>query len=121
MFSTADIKIYPNNGSNVDMEEYDTCGNTCVAILEVNRMRIPMCDDCMEDLKSAIEKYYNTVFCHQCKHSIMSEYGFKYGCSCKLKAAKDGKELKESDAGYSYCVDSMDTCSNAERRSDNND
>ena len=99
--------------SNWEDKEYDSCGNTTVAALEINSMTIPLCMYCVEELIQHVDVFKNTIFCYQCNNFIHSENGWKYGGSCKLKALKDGKEITSKDAGYSYCVDCMDTCKDA--------
>ena len=94
-------------------EEYDSCGNTTLAVLKVNSIKIPLCESCIKELMQSIEELNNTVFCYKCKNFIMSDSGFNYGGSCKLRAQKDGKEISEKDAGYLYCVECMHTCKDA--------
>lgn len=95
-------------------EKYDICGNTTVAVLIVNNIKIPLCDECVKELTHSLDEFNNTTFCRNCDNFIMSEYGLTYGGSCKKKAELDNKEISEKDAGYLYCVDSMDTCKYAE-------
>ena len=75
--------------SNWEDKEYDSCGNTTVAALEINSMTIPLCMDCVEELIQHVDVFKNTIFCYQCNHFICSESGWKYGGSCKLKALKE--------------------------------
>lgn len=96
-------------------EEYDICGNTTIATLSVNHIKIPLCRKCLDELLESVEKFKNTIFCHQCDHFIMSSSGWNYGGSCKKKAELDGKEITYKDAGYSYCVGCMDTCQYASK------
>lgn len=93
--------------------EYDSCNRTAIAVLEINGIKIPLCENCVKELTQSIEEFNNTVFCHKCENFIMSDSGFRYGGSCKLRAQKDGKEISEKDAGYLYCVDCMHTCKDA--------
>ena len=94
-------------------EEYDSCGNTTMAILKIDRIKIPLCRSCVEELTESMETFNNTVFCYKCDKFIMSRSGFRYGGSCKSKAEKEGKEISEKDAGYLFCVDCMHTCEDA--------
>ena len=96
-----------------DNHEYDDCYNTVVAILEVGKIQIPLCMNCVNDLIQDVEKFNNTIFCYKCKEFIMSKSGWRYGGSCKLNARNDNFELTEKDAGYNYCKDCMDTCKHA--------
>lgn len=91
-------------------EDYDSCGNTTHAILKINNIRIPLCRECLKELNDSLSEFNNTLFCHKCNYFIMSEYGWRYGGSCKKWAESDGKEISEKDAGYLYCRDCMDTC-----------
>lgn len=70
-------------------EDYDSCGNTAHAALEMNAMTILLCSDCLEELIEAVHKFENTIFCHQCNHFKMSDSGFRYGGRCTI----DGKEV----------------------------
>ena len=99
----------------VDYEDkdYDGCGNTAIAVLEIDSISIPLCTECFERLNEDINTYNNTIFCHKCSEFIMSPHGWHYGGSCKQKALQDGKVITERDAGYNYCVDCLDTCNNS--------
>ena len=90
-------------------EEYDSCGNTTVAILTtVDRIKIPLCMSCLNELNESLAEFNNTVFCYMCEKFIMSRSGWKYGGSC----TKD-KDIKPENAGYVNCVDFMHTCEDA--------
>lgn len=99
------IEIRPFNWED---EKYDSCGNTTRAILKVDRISIPLCETCLEELNSSLTEFNNTTFCYQCKHFIMSKSGWNYGGSCR----KD-RDIELKDAGYIHCRDCMDTCKNA--------
>lgn len=103
-------------GKVYEDEDYDSCGNTTHAILKINSIKIPLCRECLDELLQSVEKFNNTIFCHQCNHFIMSNSGWRYGGSCKKQAEKDGKIVLEKDAGFNYCVDCMGTCKEAVRR-----
>jgi MoaA/NifB/PqqE/SkfB family radical SAM enzyme len=87
--------------ANYEDPDYDNCGSTTIAVLEVNSIRIPLCDECVEDLINHVKKFSETTHCHACKHFKMSDSGWRYGGYC---------ELKNRDK------DCMDTCENAEAR-----
>lgn len=89
-------------------EEYDSCGNTTIAVLKVDRITIPLCMECLNELNESLSEFNNTTFCYQCKHFIMSHNGWRYGGSCR----KD-KDIEPKDAGYINCKDCMDTCKDA--------
>lgn len=89
-------------------EDYDSCGNTTIATLRMNGIKIPLCSECIEELTESLDVFNNTIFCHKCEKFIMSESGWRYGGSCR----KD-KEVESKDAGYICCVDCMDTCKDA--------
>ena len=93
-----------------ESEKYDMCGNTTHATLVINNIRIPLCGECIEELKEASERFNNTLFCHKCNNFVMNESGVMYGGSCKKWAEIDNKEITKENAGYSYCVDFMGTC-----------
>lgn len=94
--------------TNYEDKEYDSCGSTTVAAIEINNITIPLCSECVDELNESLSKFNNTIFCHKCKHFIMSEWGWKYGGSCQ----KDG-EIDIKNAGYINCVNCMHTCKDA--------
>jgi hypothetical protein len=91
-------------------EGYDACGNTTHAVLQVGTIRIPLCEECINELTESLNKFNNTIFCYKCDNFVMSQYGFNYGGSCKHKAALNGGHVTKENAGYDYCVSCMDTC-----------
>lgn len=93
---------------NHEDKEYDRCGNSTVAVLEVDSITIPLCAYCIDELNESLSTFNNTVFCHKCEYFIMSRWGNKYGGSCQ----KDGK-VDIENAGYINCVDCMHTCEHA--------
>ena len=95
---------------NYEDNEYDRCGNTTKAVLELDGINILLCDSCLNELKESMDKFDNTLFCHKCNNFIMSNSGWRYGGSCKKWAATNGKEISEENAGFDYCVDCMQRC-----------
>lgn len=96
-----------------DDKEYDNCGNTAVAVLEIYNITLPLCSECVDDLTEDIREYNNTVFCHKCAEFVMSKDGWRYGGSCKKKAEQCGKTITTENAGYYCCVDCLDACKDA--------
>lgn len=94
--------------TNYEDKEYDSCGNTTIAVLEIDSITIPLCDSCLNELNESLSTFNNTVFCYKCKYFIMSRWGSKYGGSCQ----KDG-EIDIKDAGHINRVDCMHTCEDA--------
>ena len=95
-----------------DDESYDSCGNSVHAILHVDKIKIPLCENCLSELRDSLKEYDSIVFCHQCKHFGMSTSGWSYGGSCK----KDNPNLDSSEYGYVNCKDCTDTCQFAEHK-----
>ena len=89
-------------------EEYDSCGNTTVAVLKVNRITIPLCMQCINDLNESLLEFNNTTFCYQCENFIMSKSGWRYGGSCR----KD-EDIELKDAGFINFKGCMSTCKDA--------
>lgn len=89
---------------------YDSNGNTVVAVLEINGTSILLSNYSVKELTESLEEFNNTIFCHKCNNFVMSQYGWNYGGSCQHKANKDGVLITKENAGYRYCVDCMDTC-----------
>lgn len=94
-------------------EQYDSCGNTTIAVLKIDRITIPLCRTCLEELNESLSEFNTTTFCYQCNNFIMSRDGWNYGGSCN----KD-KNVEPKDAGYINCKDCMDTCKDAVLRED---
>ena len=98
------------SAKDYDSEEYDICGNTTNAVLKIEHIRIPLCEECINELTEALNEFNNKIFCYKCDNFVMSRWGRKYGGSCKHKAALNGDHITEENAGYNYCVGCMDTC-----------
>lgn len=105
------IEIEAKNTSLCDAVGTDSCGNTTVAILNINGIKIPLCEICIKELSESLKKFNDTIFCYMCKNFIMSRSGWSYGGSCM----KDGK-VEIEDAGYVSFVSCMDTCNDAIER-----
>lgn len=106
------IEIVP---TNYECEEYDSCGNTTIAVLKVDRITIPLCMRCLDELNESLSDFNNTTFCYQCEKFIMSKSGWRYGGSCRRD-----RDIEHKDAGYINCVDCMDTCKDAVAKSVSN-
>ena len=53
------IEIIPTNNK---YEEYDSCGNTMIAVLKVDRITIPLCMRCLDELNESLSEFNNTTF-----------------------------------------------------------
>lgn len=53
------IKIYDAEYYDID---YDNCGQETKMILEINGIKIPLCDNCLADLHEAITEYELSKF-----------------------------------------------------------
>lgn len=91
-----------------DGPEFDNCGNTTIALLNINNIIIPLCNECLSDINKSLEEFNNTIFCYKCKKFIMSESGWRYGGSCRKE-----KDIDIKDAGFVNCKDCMGTCKDA--------
>ena len=98
--------------SDYNSNKFDPCGNTTVAEMQYNGMRIPLCSQCLASLRESLKIYDDTIFCHKCANFIMSKDGWDYGGSC-LKSLDDKTKFDPKDAGYINCKDCMDTCDDA--------
>jgi len=96
-----------------DDPKYDGCVYATMAVLDVNGIRIPLCEECVEELSADLKAFNQMVFCHKCEHAIPSKWGWSYGGSCRKKAETYGKEITDETAGYECCVGWMDTCDDA--------
>ena len=88
----------------------DHCGNITMAVLDINGISIPLCEECILELKEGIKNYDTKIFCYKCREYIQSTSGWRYGGSCKRKASLQGKEITENDAGYVFFQNNFDTC-----------
>lgn len=95
---------------NWEDPEYDQCGNTAKAVLEFSGIKIALCEECINELNTSINKFNNTLFCYKCMSFIPNPNGFHYSGSCRSWALQCGDIVREQDVGYRYCVDPMDTC-----------
>lgn len=97
-----------------DSEEYCVCGMPTYAELKVERIKIPLCEECLEELIEKVDNFKNVIPCGKCKWVIKKPNDWRF--SCTLKAQKARKLLTQDDAGYLYPVDYTDTCKEAERK-----
>ena len=109
----------------IDLEdkEYDICGSTTHAVLEINNMIIPLCGNCLDELIEEVNKFQSKVYCHECKHFRFNGFGeWRYGGTCKKIAEEKG--IKEEDLIPNNCglyydeadKGCMDTCVKGERK-----
>ena len=75
-----------------DSPETDGCCNMTYAVLKVNGIVIPLCEDCLKDLEEELKNYRSKIHCYECKHYICSNSGLHYGGSCQLEANENGKQ-----------------------------
>ena len=66
-----------------DDESHDNCGSATIAVLEVGRIKIPLCDECYRELSQSVQEFDATTFCHACEHFELSRSGWSYGGKCK--------------------------------------
>ena len=89
-----------------DDKDYDNCGNVTVAVLEIDNITIPLCKECLKDLKDDIDDYNDAQFCGRCMHFKASPYGpVHYGGSCT-----SDQEVDEKDYGNVNYVDYFRIC-----------
>ena len=96
-----------------DSSEYDPCGKMTIAVLEVNNITIPLCEDCLKDLERDLIKFKNTIFCRDCTKWHRSEHGIKYGGTCEVKVEQNGESMDKilpRDYGYYYGTYFNETC-----------
>ena len=43
-------------------KEYDSCGNTTIAVLEIDQITIPLCRSCLSELNESIDVFNSTIF-----------------------------------------------------------
>lgn len=112
----SDISINPPVYGDDPLDDLNApifTNDRAIAILNINGIKIPLSKDRMDQLIEEIEGFKNKIFCYKCNEFIMSRSGWNYGGSCKLKGLEYGVEITESNAGYSCCVDCMDSCKKA--------
>lgn len=100
-------------------DEYDSCGNTAVAVLTHDGIKMTLCDECLSELIRSVDCFTDIVFCRDCINFVMSRHGSRYGGSCKVKAEADNETITEANAGYDFVVDSMHTCDKGIRFKEN--
>lgn len=99
-----------------DDEEYDDCCSTAIAILKVGHIKIPLCEECVNDLKEFINDFCRPQYCYQCNYFKKSQWGWKYGGSC----CKD-EDVPDDLICYKYTKDCMDSCKDFTERQNNNE
>lgn len=77
-------------------DDYDSCGSTAHAVLEIGGMKILLCSDCLEELIETVHEFENTIFCHQCKSYIPSELGFNYSGRCSLDDKERDRDFMDT-------------------------
>ena len=91
---------------NYDDKEYDSCGNSTIAVLEIGSVTIPLCEECISNLKRDINEYDNKHFCGRCANFRSSSSGaLHYGGSCIAD-----KEIDPKNYGYENRVDYFKEC-----------
>lgn len=115
------ITLYNSFASFCDEMDSDDCGSPTFAILTIGHTKVPLCEECFDELLRDMKEIRKTVHCYECKHYGPSKYGFtKYGGSCLHEAKRNGVDnLAEDEYGYVYMRDYTDTCDFAERKEDN--
>lgn len=103
-------------GKDYEDEKYDSCGNTTHAVLKINHIKIPLCEECLKELLESVEKFNNIIFCHQCEYFVKNELDWDSGGTCKKKREKVNKFILPSNVWYGYHVECMDTCEEAVRK-----
>ena len=102
-----------------DTPEYDVCGNGPVmAVLKVENIVIPLCSECLENLRENLAEYDANVHCYQCKQFVRSPSGLHYGGSCKLLAKEKGIQITRNNAGYECCKGYSDYCDKGEKETE---
>jgi len=98
-----------------DSPETDGCYSMTYAVLKVNGIVIPLCEDCLRDLEEELKNYRSKIHCYECKHYVCSNSGLQYGGSCQLEANEKGKTITSQNAGYNFSHDFNYSCSRGER------
>ena len=97
-------------------KEYDACGNITIAVLEHDNVMILLCNECIKELVGSIKEFEDTIFCRNCGHWHVSSSGIRYGGTCDVIAAKEGKDFSQipkSSYGHIYVTDHFSTCKDA--------
>lgn len=96
-------------GPDYDDKEYDSCGNTTIAVLEIDSITIPLCRECLTSLKRDIKEYNQKHYCGRCINFRGSSSGsVHYGGSCVAD-----KEIDPKNYGYENSVDYFKECNNS--------
>lgn len=98
---------------------YDGCGNIAVAVLDMDGVRIPLCAECLKDLRYEMDRFAGMVFCKDCRHFVSNKYGYAYDGSCRKRAEEAEIAVTEDNRGYVCPTGFMDTCREAVRKEAN--
>ena len=77
-----------------DSPETDGCYNMTYVVLKINGIVIPLCEDCLSDLKSSIKEFDELQLCCRCENLVsrgagsLYHYG-KYFCTTALSYGKN--------------------------------
>lgn len=84
-------------------EKYDNCGNETMAVLHIGSIKIPLCEDCFNELKVEVDKIAQVKFCGHCKYIKWGKWGDR--ASCNLQG-----DISDECAGYDKDVFYYDNC-----------
>lgn len=92
--------------SDGDDFKYDECGKRTEAVLQCGYIKLPLCRECLEELKTELDKHLTPHFCRECTHYGKHRYWYDYGGTCKLKHP----EITENQYGDYFCCDPFNSC-----------
>ena len=94
-----------------DDPQQDNCCRKAAAILELDNIRIPLCEDCLNKLTARLSDFNKIIFCKDCCNFMMNKYGLAYDGSCKKKALDHGvQSIPKESIGFDYWTGPYDTC-----------
>lgn len=98
-----------------DLDDPDlTKGNPVVAKIKTDESVIYLDKDDFSDLYQSIKLYEQTIFCKDCVHSRVSNFGLSYGLSCNLECLEEFSVSEDpQDYGYKHYHHAYDTCKRA--------
>ena len=71
-------------------EQYDNCGNLTDAVLKIDRITVPLCNECVQRLIEDVTVFKETTFCKDCIYWECSSSGVSYGGRCKHRDRDTG-------------------------------
>lgn len=104
------MSLYIKEYKSYDWDEMPSCakcddwnkGRNCAAVIKSDHIRIPVCEDCLLELKKEIDEALKkcSVRCEKCQHFLANPDGWNhYHSRCELS----NKDICHDDTCEKFC------------------